>query len=203
MGVVVVTEPLEGEVTAIADVNNTLTAWNTQSTAIESANIRDEGFDRRPFPELVLTPADGTDSESSATAFGVISLIYAVVNPGGVPMRVGPVDNSIASDQCEVHATFIWCVPGDAAATRTLSVQLWQSIDNITYNAIAVTQRPFRMDNSEQVTDARGSCTISHYYTGAKNATQYFELRAMVDVNRPAQPVSMDEIHIFTKVTTK
>ena len=56
MSVVAITELLEGAANVVADVNSTLTSWETVSADIDGRNIREEGIERRNIEYASITP---------------------------------------------------------------------------------------------------------------------------------------------------
>ena len=212
MAHVTVKEPKTGAVAVIADVNDTLTSWVTQSTAIAGKNVRDEGLGRRMLADQTITPASGTDTETSGGAFTLTAAagVWENISPGGTPMVI-VVNTADPSGQCEVSFTFAWEIPEQTALTfpRMLSVKIDTSVDNFATAGIDIlaTWRHFQVDESgstpAQFGRGIGSHTITHFYTGAPVANRYFRARCRMDTQHITNPPIIRDMHLMARVTVR
>ena len=212
MAHVTVKEPKTGAVAVIADVNDTLSSWVTQSTAIAGKNVRDEGLGRRMLAAQTITPASGADNKTSPSSFTLSAAagVWETIIPGGTPMVI-VVNTADTSSQCEVSFTFAWDIPEQVLGTppRTLSVKLDTSVDNFATAGIEipVTWRHFQAceqgSSSDQRGHGTGSHTITHLFTGQASATRYFRARCRMDIQHLDNFPEISDMHLMARVTVR
>lgn len=102
MSRVTITDLVVGETAESADVNSTMTSWNTAlgTGAVGANNFQPEGLDRRSLSAAnaaVYSGSRGTDLFfSSSGNSGAVSSVGAWmgISLGGVPVRIGPISAS-------------------------------------------------------------------------------------------------------------
>ena len=184
MSRVVQKELFEGDVATAANVNSTLTSWNSATGAgdIGADNFREEGLDVRSFAVgSVKKTFAATDrfigGSLGGGSFSTTSAVFVNVVMAATTAQIGPFDLSQPNRRLVVHASLFGRM---VTAGEVLEVELAQSSDNITYTSISWTLRALRarVGNTPLVqADIEQSFTIATRIT-AISATTYIRLRA-------------------------
>lgn len=197
MGLVVVTEPTAGSTTNVADVNNTLSSWNTNSTGIGAVNVRDEGLDRRSIAAGAVTPSDG---RSFASLAGSVAIATTTPTYTEVLAQTLDVDASAAGDMVRVRCSFVYDITGATVSPgETLLVRLEVSTNGGgAWAAVARTDREFGVQRTGDL--EKGSHCIIHKGTSSA-ATVRYRLVAARSAAGPTFTVS--KVSLLTRVLAK
>jgi hypothetical protein len=170
------TELLENSVAAAADVNSTLTSWNTQSTDIDASNVRDEGLDGRSVASRAITPSDGFAQFSDAGSVTLTNTSPALVAIGATNVICGPFNiNESDKEQLVVRCSCKVRInaTGSGAANKSVTVYMAYTDDasptsGSTWNVIARSDRDFLLNNYSAGVDPpkRGVYTVSFLFSG-------------------------------------
>jgi hypothetical protein len=90
MAKVTITEIEHGSVAEVADVNATLTSWNTNSTDIDEENFRERSLDYRNLEKVFCVYGD--TAESDAISGDVEQVTWTAFQEFTTPMDVGGFD---------------------------------------------------------------------------------------------------------------
>ena len=165
MGQLTIDALLPGDDRTVTKPNNTLTSWRTQSTAINSANIREGGIDRRNLASEAAieqpTVADvfSTDAAGTASAAGASQWVIS-----GNNVEIGPfVYDSAADPEIEVLLSFQYTgtAPTSPNPNNTYHFQLYYSTGGSTV-AISSTHR--KAAGGSYDVPITGSLTIRHRF---------------------------------------
>ena len=193
MSHVTFTEVLANAVASAADVNSTLTSWNTKSTDVDGDNVREEGLDSRSLEVGSVVPrnGDGTFTNNSSASFTNTSDALASIGSDVIcgPIVLDESDNEICVVRCSVRLR----IEGKAVsgAQARVQIQLKYTTDSSpsgssSWTTLTRTQRVFMFDDNQFTgtsPDERSVYAVTHRFDGPStfsSSTLHFGLFAYI-----------------------
>lgn len=195
MSHVTFTEVLANAVASAADVNSTLTSWNTKSTDVDGDNVREEGLDSRSLEVGSVVPrnGDGTFTNNSSASFTNTSEALASIGSDVIcgPIVLDESDSEICVVRCSVRLRIVGQATAPGATQARVTIRLKYTTDSSpsgssSWTTLTRTQRVFEFDDAQFTgtpPDERNTYAVTHRFDGPSafsSSTLHFGLFAWI-----------------------